>query len=90
MWQAVQVGQRPVMVAIAWSVVAAALITASTAGAVVSYLRDNLGVGCWTTSDGPRMCSDGSAYALPVLSVFVLVTFLLATVSGTVVWYLKR
>lgn len=78
------------MVAIAWSVVAAALITAATAGAVVSYLRDDLGVGCWTTSEGPRMCSDGSAYALPVLSVFALAAFLLAALSGTVAWYRNR
>ncbi|AHD24260.1 hypothetical protein Y013_25185 (plasmid) [Rhodococcus pyridinivorans SB3094] len=78
------------MVAIAWSVVAAALITAATAGAVVSYLRDDLGVGCWTTSEGPRMCSDGSAYALPVLSVFALVACLLAALSGTVTRYRNR
>ena len=78
------------MVAIAWSVVVAALITAVTAGAVVSYLRDDLGVGCWTTREGPRMCSDGSAYALPVLSVFVLAAFLLAVLSGTVAWYRNR
>lgn len=78
------------MVAIACSVVAAALIIVATAGAVVSYLRDELGVGCWTTSEGPRMCSDGSAYALPVLSVFVLAACLLAALSGTVAWYRNR
>lgn len=69
-----------VLLAIVGGAILSGLVVSAIMPPLVGALRDRAELGCWTTSAGPTMCSDGSIFGPTAFLLFV-VTWISITVA---------